>query len=209
MTALIFDLDGTLWDSRAVVAKSWNRAIDEHTALDIQIKGEDFTALFGKPLEVIFENIFPMLNIKERENLAKQCVINHNEDIKKGDCVLYEGMAEGIKTLSKKHKLFIVSNCLSGYIEGFLYATNLGDYFTDFTCPGDTGLSKADNIKLIMNRNGINRAVYIGDTDTDSKSAREAGLPFIFCRYGLGQTDDLDIAIDEFERLLEIDFDNM
>ncbi len=209
MTDLIFDLDGTLWDSRAVLAESWNRAVKEVTKHDIEIKMEDFTPLFGKPLEVIFDSVFPMVLGEERERLAEQCVLNHNEDVKKGECILYDGMAEGIKILAQKHRLFIVSNCLSGYIEGFLCATKLEDYFTDFTCPGDTSLSKADNIKLIIERNKVARAVYIGDTATDSAAAREANIPFIFCSYGLGNTENHDRSIDSFKELLDIDFDNL
>ncbi len=209
MTDLIFDLDGTLWDSREILAKSWNRAIKEVTDYDIEIKSADLTPLFGKPLEVIFDSIFPLIKGEELERLSKRCVLNHNEDVRKGECILYDGMVEGIKSLSKKHRLFIVSNCLSGYIEGFLYASKLEEYFCDFTCPGDTGLSKAENIRLIIERNKVEKAVYIGDTATDSASARDAKIPFVFCDYGLGKTDDYDKKIDNFLQLLDIDFENI
>ena len=77
-------------------------------------------------------------------------------------------------------------------------------YFTDIEWSGVTGMSKGENNKLIMKRNNINTAVYVGDTIKDKESADVAGIPFIFARYGFGQVDEYDYVIDEFEDLLKI-----
>ena len=53
------------------------------------------------------------------------------------------------------YKLFIVSNCQDGYIECFFKAHKLDKYFTDYECPGRTGLSKGENNKLIIERNNL------------------------------------------------------
>ena len=55
-----------------------------------------------------------------------------------------------------------------------------------------------------MERYGIGSAAYIGDTQGDLEASREAGIPFVFCRYGFGTPDHWDAAIDSFEELLEI-----
>ncbi|MDE7279616.1 MAG: HAD hydrolase-like protein, partial [Oscillospiraceae bacterium] len=84
---------------------------------------------------------------------------------------------------------FIVSNCQSGYIETFLEYHKLGKYFADFECPGGTGFAKAENIRIVMERNGLEKAVYVGDTQGDLDASDSAGIPFIHAAYGFGNVD--------------------
>ncbi|MBO5256842.1 MAG: HAD family hydrolase, partial [Clostridia bacterium] len=106
------------------------------------------------------------------------------------------------------YRLFIVSNCQAGYIEAFLQAHGLGDRFEDIECTGNTGLCKADNIRLIMKRNGLTSSVFVGDTISDGSAARTAGIPFIYAKYGFGElcgrgrTDDYDEAIENFKEIV-------
>ena len=79
----------------------------------------------------------------------------------------------------QKTDLYIVSNCQSGYIESFIKAHKMEEYFDDIQCWGDNMVPKGENNKLIMQRNGITRAVYVGDTSGDEQSARVAGIPFV------------------------------
>ena len=51
MKPIIFDVDGTLWDSTDVVAKSWNMAILDHTGTDPNYTGEQLSYLFGKTMK--------------------------------------------------------------------------------------------------------------------------------------------------------------
>ena len=126
-------------------------------------------------------------------------------------CILYPDMEETIKELSKNYKLFIVSNCQAGYIEAFFENTGLQPYFTDFTCPGDTGKLKADNIRIMMERNGLESALYIGDTQGDANACKDAEVPMIFARYGFGDVEQEEdyTCIDSFKELLDLDFDSI
>ena len=65
-------------------------------------------------------------------------------------------------------------------------------------------LSKGENNKLIMKRNGVTKAVYVGDTAGDEESARVAGIPFIFARYGFGEAKAPDRVLDTIAQLPEI-----
>jgi phosphoglycolate phosphatase len=206
MDGIIFDVDGTLWDSREVVAKAWNQAIADTTDLDIRVDAAQLKSLFGKPLNAIMDSVFPMLSKKEKDALGTSCFHYEHALIEKESCALYEGVADVIKTLSKQHKLFIVSNCQAGYIEVLLKVTNLSEYITDFTCPGDTGLLKGDNLKLIMERNQLKSAIYIGDTQGDSDACKIAGIPIIYASYGFGTVEAPDHVISKFSELLDFEF---
>ena len=54
---------------------------------------------------------------------------------------------------------------------------------------GRTGLDKGANIRLVMERNGVTKAVYVGDTQGDADAAAKAGVPFIFAEYGFGMVN--------------------
>ena len=79
-----------------------------------------------------------------------------------------------------------------------------GKYFTDFACPGTTGLLKGDNIKLMVERHNLKAPVYVGDTYGDQTAAAEAGVPFAFAAYGFGEATKYDYKLSSFEELAEI-----
>ena len=79
MEAIIFDVDGTLWDSTEEVAVSWNRAIREQTDLNRVLTGSELKKEFGKPLEEIADDLFPTLSRKEKEELAVHLYQYENE----------------------------------------------------------------------------------------------------------------------------------
>ena len=113
-------------------------------------------------------------------------------------------MVDTIKKLSEKYKVCIVSNCQSGYIELTSKALGIEAYITDSECPGNTGLSKGENCKLLMERNGFKEAVYVGDTQGDLEACEFAGIPFVYCAYGFGQPERYDYRIEKFTELLEL-----
>ena len=119
-------------------------------------------------------------------------------------CKVYAGVPEVIRELAKRYKVCIVSNCQEGYIEAFLKNTGLGDAITDHTCPGDTGKLKAENIRLIMERNGIREAIYVGDTQGDADACRKADIPMICAEYGFGEVEGDYKRIKTFYELLEL-----
>lgn len=211
MDGLIFDVDGTLWDSTDVVAISWNKTIEKYTDEPRRITGADLKKEFGKPMDDIMNSLYPSIVGKERQRISNILFVVENEDVKEASCILYPGLKETIQKLSKKHKLFIVSNCQAGYIDAFLENTGLGEYFADDACPGDTGKLKADNIRIVMERNGLDSAVYIGDTQGDADACKEAGVPMIYARYGFGKIHNEQdyTGINSFPELLELDYNSI
>jgi phosphoglycolate phosphatase len=114
---------------------------------------------------------------------------------------LYPEMNGELHLLAKKYPLFIVSNCLAGYIENFLHQHDLGYLFTDHECSGATGKPKADNIGMIIRRNQLMTPVYIGDTMGDCDAAQKNRLPFIFAEYGFGKVDQAEYIISHIKEL--------
>ncbi|MFD3449775.1 HAD family hydrolase [Microbacteriaceae bacterium 4G12] len=204
MDSIIFDLDGTLWDSRETVVAAWNEVIRKHAGVSRELSSQDFKQTMGLQIKEIGKVFFPDLDEHQRELLLQACCKLEAQHIGQRGGLLYPGVEQILQVLSKKYKLYIVSNCQDGYIESFYQYHKLEKYFQDYENPGRTGLSKGENIALIMKRNQLEAPVYVGDTEGDLKGAIYAGVPFVFAKYGFGNVHTYDYAIETFEELLDI-----
>ena len=205
--SIILDVDGTIWDTTPIVAKAWNKAIDElypqvpHVTADI-LKGQ-----FGKTMDVIGRNLFGALGDSDQELLLARCCLEEQLALDKNEeDIAYEGVVQTIRELAGKIPLFIVSNCQAGYIELVMKKNRIEDCITDFECFGNNGLTKDRNIKLLVERNGLKAPVYVGDTQGDFDACKLAGVPFIWAEYGFGKVSKEGIAgkIKKFSDLEEL-----
>jgi phosphoglycolate phosphatase len=195
--SIIFDLDGTLWDSTSTVVIAWQKAINKLEFIDETITRERVQSITGLQYDVIFRKLFPGLTEQEREQLKKHCAVEELSHMKEYGGQLYEGLEETLQYLKKKYRLFIVSNCQSGYIEAFLEHHKMTRYFEDFACFGDAEQPKAKNIKQLIARNGLRAPMYVGDTQGDCDASAANNIPFIFASYGFGQADKQDVRIKQ------------
>jgi phosphoglycolate phosphatase len=192
--SIIFDLDGTLWDSSANVALAWQAAIDQVDYVDELMTREKVRSITGLAYNVIFDTLFPYLDLKKRNELMAICAKSELDILHSKGGELYPGLDETLSYLFKKYKLFIVSNCQNGYIEVFFKISGMAHYFSGHQCYGTKGTPKAENIKDIVNDHQLTAPVYIGDTMGDYNAATKAGVPFIFADYGFGKVESGQIA---------------
>lgn len=202
---LIFDLDGTLWDSRATIIKIWNEILGKHQLIKKALKPEDMNQYMGLLAHDIVKDIIPGISDLQARKILSEIVAEENKTLHLEGGILYDGVEETLKSLSSTCSFFIVSNCQDGYIESFLEYYQFNDLFVDFESHGRTQKNKSENIRLLMERNQLSteNSVYIGDTQTDYDSANSNGLPFIFCKYGFGKlTNPLyELTITNFSEL--------
>jgi len=205
MDSIIFDLDGTLWDSRKEVCIAWNEVLKDFNIERKEVTIEDMTSTMGMLLVDIGKKLFPDLDDEIMHKIINAFCHKANEYLANNGAKLFANLELVLEKLSKKYKLFIVSNCNDGYIESFFAAHKLEKYFTDTECPGRTGLNKAENNKLIIKRNNLKSPIYVGDTQGDCNSAKAAGIPFVYAKYGFGKdVKGYDYIIDNIEELLEL-----
>lgn len=206
MKNIIFDVDGTLWDTTEVVAKAWNRAISEVEGTAAVITPSVLKKEFGKTMNVIADNLFCDASEKNKKLLLKQCCKCEHEDlVENTDNLLFPDVKETIMKLSERYRLFIVSNCQCGYIELFMKKAGIEQYIEDYECFGNTGKSKGENIMLVMKRNHLDDVIYVGDTQGDYEATVVAGIPFVFAKYGFGNVESCYLAINDIKELLDIE----
>lgn len=203
--SIIFDLDGTLWDSTGNVALAWEKARKQVDYEIDAITRERVRSITGMAYDVIFEVLLPDMEVSKRDHFKAVCAQSEIDTLAAIGGDLYPQLDETIKYLASKYKLYIVSNCQSGYIETFLSHCPVADYFLGHQCYGTKGQPKAENIKDIVEDHNLKTPVYIGDTTGDRDSAAKAGVPFIFASYGFGKVEEGMVAsIDAFGELQDL-----
>ncbi len=198
---IIFDLDGTLWDPMPMSIKAWHTALNDFDWIKNPISQKDIQGILGMQHDLVGKKLFPYLSKEQQDKVMNSCYLQEVNDIKESGCVLYQGLEETLKILGSKYDLYIVSNCQAGYIEAFYEYHGLGAYFKDFECSGNTGESKTENVRLVIERNTLAKPIYIGDTLGDYTAATGNRIPFIYAQYGFGEVPQAEYIINRIEDL--------
>ena len=189
--AVIFDMDGTLWDSVDEIVESWNK-----TCPEMHIRREQLIGLMGKTMDCFARELLPEYEMDQAMEIIHACERDENEYLSHVGATLYGDVRKVFERLrGMGYEIGIVSNCQAGYIEVFLETSGLGSYFEGHLCPGDTGNAKADNICKIIHEYHLKAPVYVGDTLGDFNATKTAGIPFVFASYGFGHVPSPDYTI--------------
>ena len=195
-TLLLFDLDGTLWDSAAAVAAAWNEVFQREDPSLPLLTVEDVHSVMGMTMQEIGQVLQPAFHSPRRKAVFDECCDYEVEYLHTHCGILYPDLRPVMETLKAQgYTLGIVSNCQTGYIDAFLTSSGTRDLFADYEEWGRTGRVKGENIRLVMDRLGFSRAVYSGDTRKDQEAALLAGIPFIHAAYGFGRAESPDGVI--------------
>ena len=203
--AIIFDLDGTLWNSTKQIAESWNGALKtEYPELSLRVNSASVSGVAGMTMNKIAETLFPEMTNEKRTEAMNILMHYEVEHLKVHPGIAFPDVCETLRQLKNKYRLFIASNCQKGYIDTFINGYDLGDVIEGQICFEDTGLDKGHNLKILMEREGITSAVMIGDTMMDKTAADYAQIPFIHAAYGFGKVQEACKSIKTITELLTI-----
>lgn len=197
---LIFDLDGTLWETLDTTLEASNEIARENPevkeiTMEIVIKGMGLSSK---------ENAFNYMPYLEEEKgiyYLKLISERNFELIKEKGAHIYDGVYDVIKSLSKKYKLGIVTNNYDEYAKVFLEKSNLGEYFTDYMGAASYSITKGEAIKRMVSKYHENSNYYIGDIKKDMEAACEAGIDFIHSKYGFQSDINCDYYINDIKEL--------
>ena len=204
--SIIFDIDGTLWDSRALIAEGYNIQLRKEGLHHLQTNADVLLKLFGRTMSEIADNLFPDFASQERYALMDRCIESEDAYLNEHPCdtIAYPDIKPTMEQLAKKHRLFIVSNGQKGYPQ--LAARKLGvdHLITGYLSYGDTGTEKGETIRILMKDYHITDAVYVGDTQGDYVATKDAGIDFIWADYGFGKPESCQATIHSFKELLNL-----
>lgn len=201
--AMIFDMDGTLWDSVQNITESWNKVCSRYGHIQVHVTREKLLGLMGKTMDCFARELLPQLPFEEAMMIMDECCADENDYLRENGGILLGDVEDTFRELKKQGwEVCIVSNCQAGYIEAFLEHYRLGNYVSDLECYGNTKEGKAQNLKRLIRRNGYSHYWYVGDTQGDYDACKEAQVPFIWASYGFGSVDEEVPQIGKLEEII-------
>ena len=198
--AVLFDLDGTLWDSSREVLLCWNQVL---SPLNRSISEAELSRLMGLTPREIGDVQFPDLPPAERYALTDRCLDAEAPYLYERGARLYPQVRETLRQLQQRYFIGLVSNCTEDYAQAFFHAHGLSSLFDDHETAGRTGLDKGQNIALLLRRNEIQQAIYVGDTAKDLAAAQAANIPFLFASWGFGKMQEDQPTVIRFSELVK------
>ena len=201
--AILFDLDGTLWNALDTITEAWNKAMKEHN-LKYSFSLETMKSFMGLTPKETAPLAFKDVDLNKGLEYFALCLNEEIKYLRVHPGKLYEDEEEVLKELSKHYPLFIVSNSDKGYIEDYLNAYDFNKYFKDHVCAGDTDLEKWQNILYIKNKYQLEEIIYVGDTKKDLNESIKAGVKFIHASYGFGQIEEEVLKTSKLKELPDL-----
>lgn len=198
--SLIFDMDGTLWDATDSYVLAWNEGLKLLKRPE-RVDRAILDSMMGWERNKVFQKVFP--TVEESAYDAIYQTINSVQDkiIPEKGGVFYPDVIESLKLLSKKYKLFILSNCPANTIKQMIAFGHLEKYITDEIAHGFNHKAKHFNINLLIEKHKLKSTLYIGDTNSDSLQCQIAKIPFCLVTYGFGSSETYDYKFESFKNL--------
>ena len=205
---IIFDLDGTLVDSKQAIAKGINLALQQQ-GICRKAKEEIYSYIGTGVDDLINKSLGP----QNQGLLQKTKAIYENYmNSSSNNILLYPGVREILDCFKDKTKV-VITNRKKAFARWPLEKMGIIDYFADIVgaddvacmkpspCPLDYALDKfkADKQKTII----------VGDMDIDILAGKRAGILTCAVTYGIGRRQDIiktkpDFIIDHILGLKEI-----
>ncbi|MFJ7858567.1 HAD-IA family hydrolase [Peribacillus sp. NPDC097206] len=207
--AVIFDMDGTLFQTNRILGSSLERTFKVLRS-EGNWQGEaplaTYQKIMGVPLKVVWETLLPnhAESIRNQaDRLFLECL---NQEIKEGKGQLYPNVIETLSVFKQQGiPIFIASNGLEKYLEEICTYFHLHEYLTDiYSIERSLKGSKTDLVHMLLRNYNIEEAVLVGDRKSDIEAAKENGLVAVSCPFGFTAVNELveaDLLIADFFEL--------
>ncbi|WP_039043467.1 HAD family hydrolase [Sporosarcina sp. ZBG7A] len=212
LQALIFDMDGTLFQTDKILELSLE---DTFNHLRRQNRWNSITPIdkyreiMGVPLPKVWETLLPNHSLAEREQTDFYFLERLIENIRSGKGALYPNVREVFSFLKENNcSIYIASNGLTEYLNAIVSYYKLDVWVTEtFSIQQIQTLDKGDLVKAIITKYDVQKAAVVGDRLSDIRAAKDNGLIAIGCNFDFAKEDELamaDLVIDDLVELKTI-----
>jgi len=210
-STIIFDLDGTLIDSRKDLAAAINVMLKSFGEQPLEL--ETICGFVGNGVGKLVERSIAGTPISFDQALETMQA-SYTENV----CVhttLYPGVEAGLKRLEAAGiPLAVATNKVIDCTELILNKLQVSDYFTHIVGDGSGFALKPNpeclNYIIKDTDSDASRSWMVGDHHTDLISGRNAGLKTVFLTYGIGDAmgEEYDMEFDTFDHMVDFFLDS-
>jgi len=207
--ALVFDLDGTLIDSKADLVSSVNATLQEMKRAALPM---DLVASYvGSGAPVLIRRALGGNPSEEELKRALAFFLMHYEEHKLDQTKLYPGVAETLAEL-KSLPMSVLTNKPVKVSVRILEGLGVAQYFRSIYGGNSFATKKPDPQGARQILSEFNAAPHVaamvGDSEVDVQTARNAGMPSVIVNFGFVTHDraahPADLYMDRFEQLVEL-----
>ncbi|WP_459502596.1 HAD family hydrolase [Bacillus sp. C1] len=209
LQALIFDMDGTLFQTDKILEISLDDTFNHLRSLnlwDTVTPIDKYREIMGVPLPKVWEALLPDHSNEVRKQTDTYFLERLVENIRSGKGALYPNVKEVFNYLKENNcSIYIASNGLTEYLQAIVSYYNLDHWVTE-TCSIEQiqTLDKGDLVKTIIQKYDIKKAAVVGDRLSDINAAKDNGLVAIGCNFDFAQEDELVQADFVINDLMEL-----
>jgi phosphoglycolate phosphatase len=185
---LVFDFDGTLVDSIVDLTESASDLSEEYGGKRLDVPA--VTLMVGEGAHTLVERILTTAGVADQPASALSRFLEIYDRRMLDHTVPYPGMIETLTTVSRTHRLAMLTNKPERATRRIMTHTGLDRFFKDCVFGDGTSPRKPDTegLRWLMGRQSASAAQtwLIGDSDVDVETARAAGVQLCVARYGFG-----------------------
>jgi phosphoglycolate phosphatase len=203
---VVFDLDGTLVDSRRDLADAANAVLASCGAR--RLPEESIGAMVGEGAAVLVARAFAAAGAPQPVDALERFLLAYSQRLL-AHTRPYPGVAELLAWLRPRAALAVLTNKPLSQTRELLAGLALAPHFDDESVIGGDGplprKPAPDGLLRLCERSGAApaHALMVGDSAIDLRTARNAGVPVCLARYGFGAERIGDEArLAQFEILL-------
>ncbi len=192
--ALVFDLDGTLIDSRRDITTAINRMRADLCLPPLAL--EQVVTMVGEGVRLLVERALGPECPPERVDLALERYLGYYGEVCLDETRPYAGIEEMLATLAGTYPLALLSNKGEAFSRKILDGLGLTHHFREILGGDSLPTRKPDpaGLKAVADRLGVplQDLMLVGDTWVDAETARNAGCPFALVEWGFPRPPKLD-----------------
>ena len=210
---IIFDVDGTIWDSEKDVFLSFNHTLKENT--NMEITKEQFQELAGLHLGEMFRKVLPEEEKEKAEEYEKKYKKYYIDEGHYVDATtLFENVKETIENFkSQGFQMAVASSKPKRILDEMVEHFGLNEFELVLGTEESNFKHKPDPeiLNYIMNELNIPKeeTVIVGDSKTDIVAGKNAGIDTIAVTYGYDKPENLrnlnpTYIVDDFKSLEKV-----
>lgn len=199
MSLIVFDLDGTLVDSRLDLAESANELLASYGAAPLGV--EAIVAMVGDGAAKLVARAFRAAAIDPPLGEALGAFLAIYDRRLLNHTVAYPGIAAALEAVAPMARLAVLTNKPQRHTDRLLDALGLARWFPAGIVGGDTPLGRKPDpagLRSLMQAAGAlpERTLMVGDSRVDAETAARAGARFCLAGYGFGDVQPSTLPSD-------------